>query len=207
MGVREIDIMGFGYSATHSAAEMVSNILIVQIPGPVPDTSLQATVRDNVGFETPATVSGLTVTYDTEQEPNDSPATAQVVNLPVAIEGSISPADTGTCDLTIAPNVVDTDCLYHTAQDYYKFTLPEDVDVIIELEFEGTPADTDLDLYLDYPAHGDGWWISSILDNAGDQVYVETLDVWWADTFTIAIQAWPSWSGTVNYRLTIREVP
>ena len=190
---------------------MVNNILTIQIPGPVPDTSLQATVRDNVLQETPVSVSGLGVSYAPEQEPNDSPATAQAITIPAAIEGTASPSDSGTCDLTIAPNAPDpNDCFQHTAQDYYTFTVSENKDYIIVLEFEGNQADTDLDIYLNYASNPvTGWWTWSDADNATAQVYSETLTVplFTNDTFTLAVQAWPSWTGTANYRLTIRPAP
>ena len=210
LGVREIDISGFGYSGTYSAADMVNGVLTIQIDTLDPGgSSLQATVRDNMLFETTASVSGLSVSYGAEQEPNDSPGTAQALTLPVAIEGSISPGDTGTCDPGIAPAVVDTNCFYHTAQDYYTFTVAENKDMIIELEFAGNGVATDLDIYLDYSSGGAGWWTSSVGDNASTLVYSETIPAYLftLDTFTIAIQAWPSWTGSADYRLTIRPAP
>jgi hypothetical protein len=208
MGIGEIKVTGFGYNVTHSAAAMKNGVLTVEIPAPQADVYLQVAVRDNALHETMASVTGLSVSYGIEQEPNNNPLTAQHLSLPIPIQGSISPMDAGTCDLTIANNYPDTSCTYHTAQDYFTFTVPESGNYRIELEFNGNGATTDLDIYLDYATSGSGWWAFSTDDNGSTKIYTEVLQksLVTNETYTLAVQAWPSWTETASYRLTISKV-
>ena len=68
---------------------------------------------------------------------------------------------------------------------------------------------SDLDIFLDYGSQGTGWWTWSNGDNAGSGNYTETLDVnlWTMETFTLAVQAWPTTPGSTDYRLIIRAAP
>ena len=189
LGLRSFDVTGFGYAETVSAENMQNGILEISIPSPIPDTAIRIVARDNAGNQASTSVSGLSVSYAAEQEPNNTPATAQLLTFPIAIEGVISPSDEGTCDPGFASTYPDSDCYWHTAQDYFSFTVDENDDYIIELEFEGNQLATDIDMYLGYG--GINAWTSSIGDNATTGNYSETINayLWTGETFGIALQA------------------
>lgn len=88
--------------------------------------------------------------YDLEVEPNDAIAQAQVLEWGRPVLGDVRSSDPGFDTILLAGG--DSHSGEYQIEDLYRITVPSaggiTRSVSIQLNFEGAPADTDLDLYL-----------------------------------------------------------
>jgi hypothetical protein len=202
-GVKNVEIVGLGYDDLHSGTEFQDGLLTVTIPSVDVPASLSVAVTDNKGNVTNASLSGLSISYKQESEPNDSPSGPQDVDCPDIIEGDIQEADSGFVKLLSYPGSGSSD-LNQTVQDWYRFTLASYAKVIIDLDFSGSATATDIDLFL-FDSSGSTQLNQSFEDNAAENDYTEKITAYLdAGTYTIGIQAY-NVDAREDYTLTVSK--
>jgi hypothetical protein len=132
-----------------------------------------------------------------EVEPNDSPATAQMIGTDDLVMGSAKDADPG------APGGFGED----DVEDWYKFTITSPTSITIDLTDFGASNDFDLLLYTP-----DGPFVSDSAvafsgGGAGEDEHI-AIDVLPAGTYVIAVSAFdPGVPSNQSYKLTVVAAP
>jgi len=199
-GVNNLQVTGFGYDETHSATEVINGVLTVTIAAVTTPASLSVTATDNKGNNDTASLTGLSMAYTQESEPNDSPSGAQVVDFPDIIEGKIQKDDAGTDTLLVYGSVSGTE----TVEDWYTFTVDSYATYDITLDFSGSDSTTDIDLFL-FDSSGATQLGQSYVDNPNPAIldYTESIRAYLdTGTYIIGIQAYIV-ASEENYTLTI----
>jgi len=198
-GVNNLQVTGFGYDEIHSGTEVQNGVLTITIPTVTTPASLSVTATDNKGNSATDSLTGLSIAYTQESEPNDSPSGAQVVNFPDIIEGKIRKGDSGTVTLLDYGNLFSAS---ETVEDWFQFTVDSYATYDITLDFSGSDPTTDIDMFL-FDGSGATQLGQSFEGNPVTKDYSESIRANLnAGTYIIGIQAYIVTSEE-NYTLTI----
>lgn len=144
----------------------------------------------------------MTVNELSEAEPNHSPRTAQPLSLPVVIQGDTQDTDPSSPqNVSYPPHYYST-----TTEDWYSFSVPADRSghVRLELDIEGdSTADLDLLLFDNAASTTLG---AGLKDNPASNDPIEEIHTTLTPaTYLVAVDAYLTPSGRVNYTLDIRH--
>lgn len=174
MGLREVSVIGLGLNQIYPPADFVNGILTIDHPAVELPNTLDVVATDNKGYQTSASVTGLSISYPQESEPNDNMAQAQILESGGIIEGDILSGDAGSSNTAIQSYLGSqgVTCSSALIEDWYAMTLTSSGYLSIGLDFSGNLNPSDIDLYL---LDGTGATIlaSSTNDNIGTGVYTE----------------------------------
>jgi hypothetical protein len=207
MGIRQVQVTGFGHDQAHYESEFVNGMLSVDIAQADEPTSLNLVVTDNKGLQTSTSVAGLSIAYPQEIEPNNNLLQAQALGAGGRIVGDIQTGDSGYASTSIRfymRGQGDWRWFRRLAEDVYAVTLSASATRFrVDLDFTGNSTASDIDLYL---LNSDGTSVLdvSLSDNIATGTYTESIIYSGASggaTYYIALQAYDV-PTRVEYRLT-----